>query len=83
MENFPLNSMQQLHGAIFMELPSLLLFPWNSMEFHVLIPNGILWNSMDFHGKFSMEFHQEFHGILWGYFTRVVSEADEQELIIT
>ena len=54
MENFPLNSIQQLHGAISMELPSLLLFPWSSMEFHVL------WNSMDFHENFTLVTLQSF-----------------------
>jgi len=36
-------------------------FPWNSVEFHVPNPDRIPWNSM------------EFHGIPWGYFTRVNS----------
>ena len=53
MENFPLNSMQQLHGAISMEFHVLKLTPWNSIEFH-----GFPW-----------KIFMEFHGISWGYFT--------------
>ena len=40
---FPLNSMQQLHGAISVEFHVLKLTPWNSIEFH-----GFPWKI--FHG---------------------------------
>ena len=50
MENFSLNSIQQLHGAISMELPSLLLFPWSTMEFHGIPCPNTPWNSIEFHG---------------------------------
>ena len=43
MENFPLNSMQQPHGAISVEFHVLKLTPWNSIEFH-----GFPWKI--FHG---------------------------------
>ena len=41
--------------------------PWNSMEFHVPNPDRIPWSSMENFPWNSMEFH----GIPWGYFTRV------------
>ena len=53
----------EFHGKVSMEK-----FRWNSMEFDGIPCPKPRQNSMEFHGEFSMEFH----GIPWGYFTRVV-----------